>query len=84
MGVLSNLEPKAVWQYFEDICQVPHPSKQEDKMIEFLLDFAKKNNLSAKRDEIGNVLITKPATPGYENRKTIVLQSHMDMVCEKN
>lgn len=84
MGVLSELKPVKVWQYFEDICQVPRPSKQEAKMIQFLLDFAKKNNLNAKRDEIGNVLITKPATPGFEDRKTIVLQAHMDMVCEKN
>jgi dipeptidase D len=84
MGILSQLEPSQVWQYFEDICQVPRPSKQEDKIIAFLLDFAKKHNLEAKRDEIGNVLITKPATSGFENRKTVVLQSHMDMVCEKN
>ncbi len=84
MSVLSHLKPEKVWQYFEDICQVPRPSKQEDQIIEFLLDFAKKHNLEAKRDEIGNVLIKKPASPGYENRKTVVLQSHMDMVCEKN
>ncbi|MFP4663279.1 MAG: aminoacyl-histidine dipeptidase [Bacteroidales bacterium] len=84
MGVLTNLEPGIVWQYFEDICQVPRPSKKEDKIIQFLLDFAKKHKLEAKRDEIGNVLISKPASPGYENRKTVVLQSHMDMVCEKN
>ena len=84
MGVLSQLKPEKVWQYFEDICQVPRPSKQEDQIIDFLLDFAQKHNLESRRDEIGNVLIKKPATPGYENRKTVVLQSHMDMVCEKN
>ncbi|MDA3819626.1 MAG: cytosol nonspecific dipeptidase, partial [Candidatus Delongbacteria bacterium] len=84
MGTLTHLEPAAVWKHFEDICQVPRPSKREDKIIRFMLDFAKKHNLEAKRDDIGNVLITKPATSGYENRKTVVLQSHIDMVCEKN
>ena len=84
MKILSNLEPKIVWDYFEDICQVPRPSKKEDKIIAFLLDFGKKNNLATKRDEIGNVLISKPATPGKENLKTVVLQSHIDMVCEAN
>jgi len=84
MGILSNLEPKNVWQYFEQITQVPRPSKKEEKIIEFLLNFAKENNLEAKRDEIGNVLIKKPASPGRENVKSVLLQSHMDMVCEAN
>ncbi|MDQ2178610.1 aminoacyl-histidine dipeptidase [Marinifilum sp. D714] len=83
-NILSKLEPKEVWKHFEDICQVPRPSKKEEKIIEFLIEFGKKNNLETKRDEIGNVLIKKPATPGKENLKTVVLQSHMDMVCEKN
>ncbi|MBI9057070.1 MAG: aminoacyl-histidine dipeptidase [Labilibaculum sp.] len=82
--ILSELQPTEIWNHFEDICQVPRPSKKEDKIIEFLMDFGKKHNLDTKRDEIGNVLISKPATPGKENIKTIVLQSHMDMVCEKN
>ncbi len=84
MGTLTHLEPSVVWKHFEDICQVPRPSKREDKIIRFMLDFARKHDLEAKRDDIGNVLITKPATTGFENRKTVVLQSHMDMVCEKN
>lgn len=84
MKILSNLEPKIVWEYFEDICQVPRPSKKEEKIIEFLLDFGKKHNLATKRDEIGNILISKPATPGKEKVKTVVLQSHIDMVCEAN
>ncbi|GAB7087964.1 aminoacyl-histidine dipeptidase [Marinifilum fragile] len=83
-NILSKLEPKEVWKHFEDICQIPRPSKKEEKIIEFLIEFGKKNNLETKRDEIGNVLIKKPATPGKENFKTVVLQSHMDMVCEKN
>ena len=84
MGILSNLEPKKVWQYFEEITQVPRSSKKEEKIIAFLLDFAKKNNLEAKKDHIGNVLISKPATKGMENLKSVLLQSHMDMVCEAN
>ncbi|MFA8433131.1 MAG: aminoacyl-histidine dipeptidase [Marinifilaceae bacterium] len=84
MSILNGLEPKAIWEHFEAICQVPRPSKKEEKIIEFLLDFGKKHNLETKRDEIGNVLISKPATPGKEHLKTVILQSHMDMVCEKN
>lgn len=82
--ILDQLQPKDVWTHFEDICQIPRPSKKEEKIIEFLIDFGKKHELETKRDEIGNVLIKKPATPGKENLKTVVLQSHMDMVCEKN
>ena len=81
---IKNLEPKAVWGYFDEILKVPRPSKKEEKIIKFLLDFGKKNGLETKRDEIGNVVIRKPATKGKENVKTIILQSHMDMVCEKN
>jgi dipeptidase D len=84
MGILSNLEPKKVWEHFEQITQVPRPSKKEEKIIEFLLNFANENNLEAKRDKIGNVLIKKPATKGMENLKSVILQSHMDMVCESN
>lgn len=84
MGILSNLEPKNVWQYFEQITQVPRSSKKEEKIIAFLLDFAKQNNLDAKRDKIGNVLISKPASKGMENVRPVLLQSHMDMVCEAN
>jgi len=82
--VLNKLSPEVIWNYFEDICQVPRPSKKEEKIRKFLLDFAKSHNLEAKTDEIGNVLIKKPASKGMENRKPVVLQSHMDMVCEKN
>jgi len=82
--ILDALQPAEVWRHFEDICQIPRPSKKEDQIIAFLIEFGKRNNLETKRDEIGNVLIKKPATPGKENLKTVVLQSHMDMVCEKN
>ncbi|MCT4646810.1 MAG: aminoacyl-histidine dipeptidase [Carboxylicivirga sp.] len=84
MSILSALEPQEVWKHFEDICQVPRPSKKEEKIIDFLMKFAADNNLEAQKDHIGNVLIKKPATPGKENVKSVVLQSHIDMVCEKN
>lgn len=82
--ILQHLEPNAVWHYFEEICSVPRPSKQEERMTEWLLNFAREHHLQAKRDNIGNVVIKKGATKGYHDRKTVVLQSHIDMVCEKN
>ena len=84
MSTISNLEPQSLWGYFEDLCKVPRPSKKEEKIIDFLMNWAKDNNIEAIKDEIGNILMKKPATPGMENRKTIIMQSHMDMVCEKN
>ena len=81
---MENLEPKTLWQCFFDICKVPRPSKKEEKIIKFLLDFGKKNNIETVKDHAGNVLMKVPASAGYEKHETIVLQSHMDMVCEKN
>ncbi len=84
MKKLDKLSPQPIWNYFEDICQVPRPSKKEKKIRQFLLDFAASNNLEAKVDKIGNVLILKKAAQGKENSPTVILQTHMDMVCEKN
>ena len=84
MKCLKNLSPQPLWNFFEEICQVPRPSKKEEKIIKFLLDFAQSHGLKARQDQIGNVLISKPATPGRENDQLVVLQSHVDMVCEKN
>lgn len=84
MSILSQLNPAPIWIYFEAICKIPRLSKNEGKIRTYLLDFARKNRLEAKEDEIGNILITRPSYPGMENRKTVVLQSHMDMVGEKN
>ena len=81
---LSELQPQPLFNYFEQICQVPRPSKKEEKIRQFLLDFANANQLEAKTDEVGNVVIKKPAVKGYENVQAVVLQTHMDMVCEKN
>lgn len=81
---MTQLEPKVVFDCFAQINAVPRPSKREDKIQAFLLQFGKKLGLETLIDKSGNVLIKKPATLGYENRKTTVLQSHADMVCEKN
>ena len=81
---ILGLKPEKMWKYFHEITQVPRPSKKEEKIRQHLVDFGKKFNLETIVDDIGNVLIRKPATKGYEDRKTVVLQSHMDMVCEKN
>ncbi|MCE5345641.1 MAG: aminoacyl-histidine dipeptidase [Bacteroidales bacterium] len=84
MSVLSQLSTSPIWIYFEEICNIPRLSKNEVKIRQYLLDFAKKNNLESKEDEVGNILIIRPASTGMDNRKTVVLQSHMDMVGEKN
>ncbi len=81
---MGALKPRRLWELFEDICEVPRPSKKEEKILAFLKEFADKHKLDYKQDKIGNLLITKPATAGYETRTTVVLQSHVDMVCEKN
>lgn len=81
---IKNLKPASVWNYFYELTQIPRPSKKEEKVIAYLLDFAKKHNLDVKKDEAGNVLITKSATKGKENLPTVILQGHVDMVCEKN
>ncbi|MCB1605054.1 MAG: aminoacyl-histidine dipeptidase [Xanthomonadales bacterium] len=81
---IRNLEPKALWNNFADLNAVPRPSKKEEKVRQFMMNFAEKNDLDALIDPVGNVIITKPATKGMENRKTIVMQSHLDMVHQKN
>ena len=81
---LKDLKPELIFGIFDQITKVPRPSKKEGKIREFLIDFAEKNGIEYKTDETGNVVMTKPATPGYENAPKVVLQGHMDMVCEKN
>jgi dipeptidase D len=79
----SDLKPARVFEQFAKINEIPRPSKREEKMIEYLTNWGKSHNLETVVDETGNVIIRKGATPGMENRKTVILQSHMDMVCEK-
>ncbi len=81
---IVQLEPKQVWTNFERLNEVPRASKKEQQVIAFMKDFGKKLGLETQVDEAGNVLIRKPATPGRENRKTVVLQGHLDMVHQKN
>ena len=82
-NVFQNLKPEKVWKYFAEICKIPRASKKEEKMVQYLLDFGKQLNLETLSDEVGNVVIRKPATAGYENKPWVSLQSHIDMVCEK-
>ena len=84
MSDLKNIEPQSVWHFFSEVCQVPRPSKHEEKMIDFLLSFAANHQLEAKKDDAGNIVIKKPGTKGLEQGNVVILQSHMDMVCEKN
>ena len=84
MSEISNLNPKAVWQFFDEICSIPHPSHKEGKLSKHLQEFGKKLGLETLVDEYGNVLIRKPASAGYEKCESLLFQSHIDMVCEKN
>lgn len=84
MNDIRQLEPQALWQYFYSLTQIPRPSGKKEIIGEFLEDFGKSLGLETISDEIGNVLVRKPATPGMENRKPVVLQAHMDMVPQKN
>lgn len=80
---MNNLSPKIVWDIFAQITQVPRPSKKEEKIRQYLRDFATKHSLPIAEDEIGNIVITRPAAEGYQDEATTILQSHVDMVCEK-
>lgn len=81
---IQKLQPADIWHYFYEITQVPRPSKKEEKIIAYLEAFANKHQLAYKKDTAGNTLIKKPAAKGMENAPTVILQSHVDMVCEKN
>jgi len=81
---LKNLKPELLWQIFQEICSIPHPSKHEQAISDYVVDFARKNNIEYHIDEVGNVILRKAATPGMENRKGIVFQGHLDMVPQKN
>lgn len=81
---IKDLKPALVFGIFDEITKVPRPSKKEGKIRQFLLDFAAAHNIAVKTDEIGNVVMCKPATPGKEGAPTVIMQAHMDMVCESN
>ncbi len=81
---IYEVEPKQVFKFFDEILKIPRPSKKEEKIVQYLINFAKQRGLEYKVDKVGNVVIKKPATPGMENRKPVVLQAHVDMVTEKD
>jgi len=84
MKEILELQPAEIWKYFNDITKIPRPSKKEEKIIQYIVDFAHDNHIEADVDFVGNIVVRKPATFGMENLSTIILQSHLDMVCEKN
>ena len=84
MKEILELEPQNIWRNFSKLNEIPRPSKKEEKVRKFMVEFGKSLDLETLTDEIGNVVIKKPASKGMENRKTVVLQSHLDMVCQKN
>lgn len=83
MRALENCEPKRVFYYFEELCKIPHGSGNTKQISDYLADFAKEQGLEYVQDEMNNIVIYKPATPGYENAPTVIIQGHMDMVCER-
>lgn len=84
MSEISTLAPQLLWQWFDKACAIPHPSYHENELAEFIVNWAKSKNFFVERDEVGNVLIRKPATKGMENRQTVALQAHLDMVPQAN
>lgn len=83
MNSIKDLKPTAIWQNFYKLTQVPRPSNHEEQARKFMLEWAKENNIEAEIDEVGNIIMRKPATPGMENRKGVILQGHLDMVPQK-
>lgn len=81
---ISKLSPASLWQFFDKICSIPHPSKHEEELAQYIIAWATEQGLDVRRDPTGNVFIKKPATPGMENKKGVVLQAHIDMVPQKN
>ncbi|MGD8107045.1 beta-Ala-His dipeptidase [Pantoea sp. FN0302] len=84
MSELSQLSPQPLWDIFAKICSIPHPSFHEEALAQHILSWAKEKGFWCDRDQVGNILIRKPATPGMENRKPVALQAHLDMVPQKN
>ena len=84
MTSLKDLEPKILWKYFDEIRQIPRCSKHEEKIAKYIVEKAKELGLEVTQDKVGNVIVRRKASPGYENIPMVTLQSHIDMVCEKN
>ena len=84
MSAIQSLQPAKLWHWFDQICAIPHPSYHENALAEFIVNWAKSKGFFVERDDVGNVLIRKPATPGMENRPSVALQAHLDMVPQAN
>lgn len=84
MSEIQNLQPKLLWKWFDQVCAIPHPSYEEEKIAQFILQWAKDKGFYAERDEVGNLLIRRPATKGMENAVPVALQAHLDMVPQAN
>lgn len=84
MSTIAELNPTPLWKHFAKLCEIPRPSKHEDKVVAYIVDFANARGLDVKLDQIGNIIIKKSATAGMEDRKTLAMQSHVDMVPQKN
>jgi len=80
---IAGLKPEKMWDYFYQMSQIPRESKHEEQVLEWVKKVARELNLPFKQDDAGNIVIAKPASPGYENAPGVVLQGHVDMVCEK-
>ena len=83
MAILERLEPRGVFRFFEELCAIPHGSGNTKGVSDWLMAFARERKLEAYQDQLNNVIIIKEATPGYEDAEPVLLQGHMDMVCEK-
>ena len=83
-SVIDGLKPEIVWKHFETLTKIPRPSKHEDKILKYLREFARERNLNIREDETGNIVILRPGSGKGKNASTIIIQSHVDMVCEKN
>lgn len=84
MSEIQQLQPQLLWKWFDQICAIPHPSYHEEALANFIVNWAKEKQFFVERDEVGNILIRKPATKGMENRPSVVLQAHLDMVPQAN
>lgn len=84
MSEIQTLKPNLLWKWFDQICAIPHPSYHEEEIANFIVDWAKSKNFFVERDEVGNILIRKPATKGMENRQPVAIQAHLDMVPQAN
>ena len=83
-SIIDGLKPELVWKHFEDITKIPSPSKHEERILKYLKNFANERSLEMREDSTGNIVVLRPGSSGGENAPIVIIQSHVDMVCEKN